>query len=123
MSGWRKSKRHESRYVGKIGYAPAEALGLKKGHYVFVRSVHGGKCDVNTFTGIEDWNGHVEVPKVFGIAAGRIYPIPKRDCDLPRFSGVDSRVIKNVSLSDVEDLGRCHVKRRHWHYILRFLKG
>ena len=46
-------KKKVNRHVGKIGWCYASVLGLPMGHYVYIRKVKNGKCDVNTFTSLE----------------------------------------------------------------------
>ncbi len=115
-------KKKRNKNVGKVGWCDGETLGLEVGHYVFIRRVKGKKCDVNTFSSIEDKNGKIKIKKVRKIQNGELYAIPKKDDTLPRFGGIDSRVIKNVPLSKVKDIGKHRLKRRHHHYVQKYMK-
>lgn len=111
-----------SRHIGKIGWCSKETLGLLKGHYVFIRRVKNGKCDVNTFTSLETNNGLYKLDKIDYVKNGNIYPIPKKDITLSKYSGVDSRVIKNIPLVQIQNIGLNKLKRRHHHYIQKYVK-
>jgi len=112
----------KSKHVGKIGWCDSNVLGLSSGHYVYIRSVKNGKCDVNTFTSLEKNNGHFKNDKINYVRDGKIYAIPKTDLTLPKFSGVDCRVIKNINVSDIKYKGCQRLKNRHKHYILKYMK-
>lgn len=116
------ARRKQNKYVGKIGWCDSNVLGLRSGHYVYIRKVKDGKCEVNTFSSIEDRNGRIEFPKVRYIQNGNLYPIPKNDTTLPRFSGIDKRVIKNISIQDIKHKGNNKIKGRHKHYIHKYMK-
>ncbi len=88
-----------SRYIGKIGW-----------------------CNGHTFTSIERENGTFNYNKINQIKNGNIYPIPKKDLTLPRFSGIDKRVIKDISIDDIKYKGQNTIKGRHKHYINKYMK-
>lgn len=115
-------KKRTNKNVGKVGWCDAKTLGLDKGHYVFIRRVQGNKCDVNTFSSIENANGTIEYGKVRKIKTGDLYPIPIKDDTLPRFSGIDNRVIKRIPLTKIKEIGKHRLKRRHHHYIQKYMK-
>lgn len=115
-------KKKRNKNVGKVGWCDGETLGLDVGHYVFIRRVNGKKCDVNTFSSIEKKDGSFQLKKMQMIRSGDLYPIPKKDDTLPRFGGIDSRVIKDVPLSKIQKIGRYSLKRRHHHYIQKYMK-
>lgn len=115
-------KKKRNKNVGKVGWCDGETLGLAVGHYVFIRRVNGKTCDVNTFSSIEDKNGKIKIKKVRKIQNGELYAIPKKDDTLPRFSGIDKRVIKGIPLSKVKDIGKHRLKRRHHHYVQKYMK-
>ena len=108
--------------VGKIGWCDGPTLGLSKGHYVFVRRVYGKNCSVNTFTSIARTNGTYDIRKIKMVEDGCIYPIPGKDTSLRRFGGVHKNVIKNVPISSIQNVGSNSVKRRHHHYIQKYMK-
>ena len=56
------------------------------------------------------------------IKKGVIYPIPKNDDSLRRFGGVDKRIIKNVPLEKINNLGNNYIKRKHHYYIKKYMK-
>lgn len=117
-------KRYSPKYYeGKVGWCDSNTLGLSSGHYVFIRKVkRNGLCDINTLTSIENRNGRYEIPKIDMIKKGVIYPIPKNDDSLRRFGGVDKRIIKNVPLEKINNLGNNYIKRKHHYYIKKYLK-
>lgn len=117
-----RRKTKTSKHIGKIGWCDSNVLGLSRGHYVYIRKVKNGKCDVNTFSSIEDRNGRIKIPKVNYIKEGKLYPIPKKDTTLPRFSGIDKRVIRNISIHDIKHKGSKTIKGRHKHYINKYMK-
>lgn len=109
--------------IGKIGWCNKRTLGLKQGHYVFIRKKKkNGLCDVNTLTSIGTGDGHYQLTKVKKIEQGIIYPIPKSDDTLPKFGGIDKRVIRDVPLSKIYEIGRYRVKKKHYPYILKHMK-
>ena len=112
----------KSKHIGKIGWCDKDVLGLPKGHYVFIRRVKNDKCDVNTFTSLERNNGRFKLDKINYIRNGSIYPIPKNDVTLSKFSGVDKRIIKDIPISKIQDKGCYTLKRRHHHYIQKYVK-
>ena len=112
----------KNKHIGKIGWCDSHVLGLQRGHFVYIRNVKNVKCDVNTFSSIEDRNGSIEIAKVNFIKDGQLYPIPKKDCNLPRFSGVDNRVIRNISIHDIKYKRNYSIKNRHKHYINKYVK-
>ena len=116
-----KPKKKVNPLVGKVGWCSGETLGLKQGHYVFIRRVYGDKCSVNTFTSIENNKGKLKFYKVQEIANGRLYPVPQKDVTLPRFSGVHKNVITNVPVKEIEVLKDQQLKRRHHHYIQKYM--
>lgn len=115
------SKRKSNRYVGKVAWCNGNALNLNYGHYVFVRRVKGNKCAVNTFTSLKNNSGSLKVLKFDKVAKGDIYPIPTKDLSLPRFSGI-YKGAKVVSLSELKGVGYHKLKRRHHHYIQKYMK-
>ncbi len=118
----KKTKHKVNRNVGKIGWCSAETLGLDVWHYVYIRKVKNGKCEVNTLSSIEDSRGRIEIPKVRYIEKGILYPIPSKDTNAPRFSGIDKRVIKNIDIRDIKQKGSIKIKGRHKHYINKYMK-
>lgn len=110
--------------VWEIRLCTNQVLGLPSpgSHYVFIRSFNNGFCDVNTFSSIEDQQGLIEVPKVFMMKSGRLYPIPVPDCTLPRFSAVDKRVVRGVPLSKISSVGKWKIDPKHIPYIVTYMK-
>lgn len=117
-------KRYSPKYYeGKVGWCDKDTLGLSLGHYVFIRKIKkNGLCDVNTLTSIEDNDGYFNISKIKKIKNGVIYPIPKSDDTLRKFGGVDKRVIKNVPINKIQNLGFNSIKKRHHYYIKKYLK-
>ena len=108
--------------VGKVGWCDGSTLGLSKGHYVFVRRVYGDKCSVNTFTSIEKQNGKYDISKIKKIEEGVVYPIPRKDLSFSRFSGIHKHVVKNVPVKNIKIRHGHKLKRRHHHYIQKYMK-
>lgn len=118
----KKRKKKINKHIGKIGWCNARTLGLPKGHFVYIRKVKNGKADVNTFTSLERNNGTIKVDKINHVKNGDIYAVSKQDCNLPLFSGVDKRVIKNVPLKDIKNKNIYHIKGRHKKIINYYIK-
>ena len=115
-------KRKKDRLVGRIGWCSKQTLGLDDGHYVFIRRVYGDKCSVNTFTSLKDKNGNYKYGKFVDFENGKIYPVPTKDLNLKKFSGIHKDVIHNVPLDEVKLKPRFRLKRRHHHYIQKYMK-
>ena len=115
-------KKKRNKLVGKIGWCDKETLGLGKDHYVFIRNQYGNKCSVNTLTSLKNKNGYYKIHKIRDIENGIVYPIPKKDITLPIFSGVHKNTIKNVPVSKIRNIGTHQLKRRHHHYIRKYVK-
>lgn len=116
------STKKEKSLVGKIGWCDAKVLGLKKGHYVFIRRVYGDKCSVNTFSSIKKKNGKYNFTKLDEVETGVLYSVPTTDLSLPRFSGVHNNVLRNIPLKSIEDIGKYSLRKRHHHYIQKHVK-
>lgn len=118
--------RRKKNFVGKVGYCENKNLpgigGVKGGHYVFIRSINGNKCDVNIVTSLEDKNGQINLNKIKQVKKGNIYSIPVYDSDFSRWSGIGRNSIKNVKLSDIQDIGKKRIKKRHRFFIGKFIK-
>lgn len=112
----------KNKLIGKIGWCDKETLGLSNGHYVFIRHQYGNKCSVNTVTSLKNKNGKYKLNKLKDVEIGKIYPIPKKDLSLPRFSGIHKNVIKNVPVSKIRNIGFTRLKRRHHHCIRKYMK-
>ena len=115
------AKKKVNPLVGKVGWCDGATLGLSKGHYVFIRRVYGDKCSVNTFTSIKNVGGMYSIPKIKQVEDGKVYPIPNKDTTLPRFGGVHKNVITNVPVCKIQDIGKNSLKRRHHHYIQKYM--
>lgn len=116
-------------YVGKIAYCTNQALGLRDkqgklltgGHYVYIRSVKGNKCDVNVVTSLEGKRDSFHQKKISNVAKGYTYPIPRHDATFKLWSGITNNVI-TVNLSDLQDIGKKSIKRRHHFFVRKFIK-
>lgn len=117
-----RNRKKVNRLIGKIGWCDAQTLGLTDGHYVFIRRVYGNKCSVNTFTSLKTNNGSYKLRKLNDIETGTIYPIPIKDLTLSRFSGVHKNTIKNVPLNKIRFCKNKRLRRRHHHYIQKYVK-
>ncbi|MDR1698006.1 MAG: hypothetical protein LBR37_03810 [Erysipelotrichaceae bacterium] len=111
----------DKKLKGKIAWVDGKKLGLKSGHYVYIRSINGNTCDVNTFTSLEYDKQKYMLGKINYVRDGSVYSIPKEDLTLPKFSGVRKGVI-TVNLKDLQSIGRHKIKRRHHFYVIKFLK-
>lgn len=118
------NKRHKD--TGKIGWCDGKTLGLSRGHFVYIRKIrkvgNTYKCDVNTFTSLQNINGVYKVNKMSDIKDGNLYPIPIKDLSLPRFSAIHSNVIKNIDLKNINYVGVNKLKSRHKYYINKYMK-
>ena len=110
----------------KIGYVDNRYLGINKpkGHYVYIRKVNkNGTCDVNVFTSLEhkeDKKLTFTPSKLEHVKKGNTYSIPKKDSNLPKWSGV-TRDIKVVETKNIKNIGRYYVKKRHWFFIGKYM--
>ena len=123
--------RYKKMNVGKIGYCDNKTLGIKGadgkilngGHYVYIREVKGGKCNVNVITSLEDKYGNFNNFKLGKVKRGYLYPIPKNDIDLPRWSAVNlDGNINNVKVSDIKNIGSKKIKSRHKFFVGKYTK-
>lgn len=123
--------RYKKTNVGKIGYCDNKTLGIKGadgkllngGHYVYIREVKGGKCNVNVITSLEDKNGNFNNFKLGKVKRGYLYPIPKNDIDLPRWSAVNlDGNINDIKVSDIKNVGSKKIKTRHKFFVGKFTK-
>lgn len=111
----------------KIGYVDNRYLGINKpkGHYVYIHKVNNdGTCDVNVFTSLEhrdkETNKLIFTDKKFDhLKKGNTYAIPKKDCNLPKWSGV-TREVKTIKTSNIKDIGTYHLNRRHYFFIGKY---
>jgi hypothetical protein len=117
--------RKKKTLVGEIGYCENKKLSgmtsIVGGHYVYIRKIDGNKCDVNVITSLEDKNGFT-IKKIAHVKKGNTYPIPYRDANFFKWSGVNCNSIKGVNISDIQDIGKKKIKRRHKFFIGKFLK-
>ena len=123
--------RYKKTNVGKIGYCDNKTLGIKGadgkilngGHYVYIREIKGGKCNVNVITSLEDKYGNFNNFKLGKVKRGYLYPIPKNDIDLPRWSAVNlDGNINNVKVSDIKNIGSKKIKSRHKFFVGKYTK-
>lgn len=117
--------------VGKIGYCDNAALGIKDkygkpakgGHYVYIREIHGGKCNVNVITSLEDKRGNFDNFKLGKVKRGYLYPVPKDDANFTQWSAVNlDGNINNVPLNKVTNIGSRKMKNRHRFIVGKFTK-
>lgn len=121
----------KKQYVGKIGYCDNRTLGIKGadgkplsgGHYVYIREKNGDKCNINVITSLEDKNGNFNNFKLGKVKRGYLYPIPKNDIDLPRWSAVNlDGNINDIKVSDIKNVGSKKIKTRHKFFVGKFTK-
>lgn len=134
-------------YVGKIGYCENTALGLKDrngkylkgGHYVYIREMNGDKCNVNVITSLErirrgkngkplkdrygDFITDYTEQKIDKVKKGYLYPVPKADSNFIEWSAINlDGNIKNVKISDIQNIGYRKIKDRHKWFVGKFTK-
>lgn len=123
--------RHKKTYVGKIGFCDNSVLGLtgadgkilKGGHYVYIREMNGGKCNVNVITSLENKYGVYDLRKISKVKHGYLYPIPKNDANFTQWSAVNlDGNVNGVAISDIKHIGIKKMKRRHCWYAGKFTK-
>lgn len=116
---------------GKIGFCDNKTLGiygsngkpLQGGHYVYIREVNGKKCNVNVITSLEDKKCQYDLHKIEKVKKGFLYPIPKKDCNLPRWSAINlSGNIKEINCSKIKRIGSVKMKTRHKFFVGKFSK-
>lgn len=121
----------KKQYVGKIGYCDNRTLGIKGadgkplsgGHYVYIREKNGNKCNINVITSLEDKYGNFNNFKLGKVKRGYLYPIPKNDIDLPRWSAVNlDGNINDIKVSDIKNIGSKKIKSRHKFFVGKFTK-
>jgi hypothetical protein len=110
--------------VGKIGYCDNANLGIPKpgGHYVYIRELNGGKCDVNVVTSLEYTSNNFNTNRITNIKKGNTYAIPFKDANFTKWSGINHTPIQNVKISDIQKIGNKKIKRRHHFFIRKFMK-
>ena len=109
----------------KIGYVDNRYLNIDKpkGHYVYIRKINNdGTCDVNVITSLEDENHRYNFDRLKQVRKGNTYAIPKYDANFSRWSGVNKKPIRNVKLSNIQDIGKKKIKKRHYFFICKFMK-
>ena len=116
--------KYKKLFVGKIGVCDNSDLGIsKKGvHYVYIRSINNGMCDVNVITSLENRKSSFIFKKLYQVKNGNTYPIPKKDSNFPLWSGVTHNPIKGVDISKIRDIGKKNIKRRHHFFIGKYCK-
>lgn len=119
------------KYNGKIGSCSNSVLriGGSGSHYVYIkRSKRRNKYNVHTITSIENnslTSKHtipitmsdgstkfIDPNKIRAIRNGTLYPIPKYHSNLPKWSGITHKAIKNIDKSDIT-LTRYKISNRH----------
>lgn len=117
--------------VGKVGYCDNKTLNMRDkngnflqgGHYVYIRAVKGGKCDVNVITSLEDKSGKFEDLKIKKVKAGYLYPIPKEDGSFARWSAINlTGNKKDIPLEKIQGIGQKTFKTRHKFFVGKFTK-
>lgn len=112
---------------GKVAYVENKNLpslgNVKGGHYVYVRSYNpnNNKCDVNTFTSLEDKNHLIKNQRMLEVRKGNIYPIPKSDTNMALWSGVSCNPIYGVKASSMKLVDKKKIKKRHRFFINKYL--
>lgn len=112
----------------KVGYVDNKYLNIDKpkGHYVYIRKVNkDGTCDINVFTSLEHFDKNigkmVKTPsKIEHLKKGNTYAIPKKDSNLPKWSGI-TKEVKTIKTKNIEDIGKYYIKKRHYFYIGKFM--
>lgn len=107
---------------GKIGYCTNRDLGLTNnqgqalngGHYVYIRKYYKntGTCVVSTCTSLEDDYGNIKTQKMKLLRDGKTYPVPKKDSNFPKWTGVNKTVIY-VNKSKISRVNKKRIKKRH----------
>lgn len=115
--------REKKRVVGKVGWCSAQTLRMDEGHYVYIRTLKDGKCDVNIITSLEDENGKFAFDKLHKVRKGYLYPIPKYDANFSRWSAINlDGNKKNIPLAKIIGIGNKKFKRRHRFFVGKFTK-
>lgn len=107
---------------GKIGYCDNRDLQLRDrhgniltgGHYVYIRKYYKntGTCVVSTCTSLEDNYGNIKTQKMKLLRDGKTYPVPKKDSNFPKWTGVNKTVIY-VNKSKISRVNKKRIKKRH----------
>ena len=119
----------KKKYLGKIGFCDNSVLGIKDesgkpldgGHYVYIREVGNGKCNVNVITSLENKSERFQIEKLKKVKRGMLYPIPKRDANFKQWSAVNlDGNINNIPLSKITQIGIRSMKKRHRFFVGKF---
>lgn len=90
---------------------------------MYIREKNGDKCNINVITSLEDKNGNFNNFKLGKVKRGYLYPIPKNDIDLPRWSAVNlDGNINDIKVSDIKNVGSKKIKTRHKFFVGKFTK-
>lgn len=117
--------------VGFVGYCPNKILGIlqddkekkDKGHYVYINKVNkNGTCNVNIITSLEKSNYDFYNNRLNYVRDKQTYAIPFQDANFTKWSGIKKRTIKNISTSNIVDIGKRSISSEHIAIINRFIK-
>ena len=116
--------------VGKVGYCDNKDLGIKNrsggfdgGHYVYIRTLKDGKCDVNIITSLESPFGKAYLDKIGKVKQGFLYPIPKVDGNFSQWSAINlDGNIKGIPVHKIRNIGQKGFKKRHRFFVGKFTK-
>ena len=92
------------------------------GHYVYISNVNGnGTCNVNVVTSLEMKPGVFSGSKLWHVRNGNTYPIPIRDANFSRWSGINADIIRGVKIKSIKNIGVKRIRKRHNFYIKKFM--
>lgn len=129
-----------------LGITDKSGKPIKGGHYVYIREMNGTtKCNVNVVTSLESYvyvydkktKRKVKVldrtgkpvttydgDKLDKAKSGRLYPVPKVDAGFPLWSALNlDNNINGVKVSDIKDIGKVKMKRRHRFFVGKYSGG
>ena len=115
------------KYKNQIGWVNNKDIprlrNVPGGHYVYVRDYDKstGKCSFNTITSLEDYSFNIKNNRVYEMKRGNIYPIPKKDCNFPLWSGISTNPITNIDVSKINFNINKKIKKRHRFFINKYL--
>ena len=95
----------------------------KGGHYVYIRfyDEKTKKCKISTFTSLEHKDGKIKDERMYLLRSGVVHSIPKKDLDLPLWSGLSNDSITDVDPTKLKLLNIKERFNRHRNFIDNYL--
>jgi hypothetical protein len=110
--------------TGLVGYVENKNLGIpiSGGHYVYIRSVKDGKCEVNVITSLENKQFDFDKNKISKIKYGYVYALPRGETNFTLWSGVKNE-IKTIDPAKIKSVGNRYICPRHQKIIEKYFEN